>query len=80
MSRKSSGCSHCENLTESAHSWSSLSAIMDLLPNEGGDVKPCISIVILCSLYSLRYHMKEDTLNIILMHNLLTSINPELSF
>ena len=26
---KSSGCSHCENLTESAHSWPSLSAILD---------------------------------------------------
>ena len=26
---KRSGCSHCENLTESVHSWPSLSAILD---------------------------------------------------
>ena len=43
----------------------------------GGDVKPCISIVILCS---LMHYMKADTLDIILMHNLLKSIHIELSY
>ena len=28
----------------------------------GGDVKPCISIVVSCLLYSLRYYMNADTL------------------
>ena len=33
-------------------------------------VKPCISIVVVCLLCSLRYYMKADTLDMILMHNL----------
>ena len=45
-----------------------------------GDVKPCISIVILCLLCALRYYMKVDTLDIILMYNLLKSIHTELSY
>ena len=40
----------------------------------GGDVKPCISIVVLCLLCALRYYMKADTLDIILMYDLLQSI------
>ena len=45
----------------------------------GGDVKPCISIVILCLLCALRYYMEADTLDIILMYTLLQSIHTELS-
>ena len=46
----------------------------------GGDVKPCVSIVILCILCSLMYYMEADTLDIILMYNLLKSIHIELSY
>ena len=46
----------------------------------GVDVKPCISIVILCLLCALRYYMKADTLDIILMYHLLQSIYTELSY
>ena len=46
----------------------------------GGDIKPCISIVILCLLRALRNYMKADPLDIILMYNLLQSIHTELSY
>ena len=46
----------------------------------GGDVKPCVSIVILCLLCALRYYIKADTLDIILMYKLLKSIHIELSY
>ena len=46
----------------------------------GVNVKPCVSIVLLCILCSVMYYMKADTLDIILMYNLLKSIHIELSY
>ena len=53
---------------------------LGFLLNEGGDVKPCISIVILCLLYSLRYQMKAHTMDIILVYCLLKSVHSKLSY
>ena len=70
-------CSHCEIWAERDHLRPSLSAILDFPPSQGGVRK---TLHMLCLLYSLSFHMKADTLYIILMYNLLKSIHTEQSY